>query len=498
MQLSLDYFHQKLCDAFPGSVTYVKEQELVFSSIEVLAAYEPDNTKHILYVDISLDEPPTTSRETTVITSTSRLHLFPHSTVVEVCDDIDLIDVYRTLSRELHAWLEWTEKVNHAIVQHADLQEIVDITKSFVHNPMYIADSSFKVIASTVGEMGEVSAIWNYQQKYGYLPYQVMQTLIETGELKLLTDSPHAFKIKSQAFNLPFISKSIHRHNEHYGYFFIIKLYGELSDCELEVAEYLGQLLSSAMFYEKSYFEISGFYHEHFFVDIIERKLTDLALIANQLKPLHWKTDGDYMLFHIDTAEDNVAIQHHIMGILGDSLQAQCLVYKDCVLGIMNDCSGRLDSIQEQLSSLARNFNRRVVLSDQFIHFCDLGLYFEQTSFALSFLKEQAAPIGLTSYGDLFLRHVNSLIDDHIPECRLVELLRMHDLTHGTDYCNTLYSWLVCDKNTVKAAQRLFIHRNTLIYRLDKINEISLLTAESVNDQARLILSLHKYCANDA
>ena len=41
-----------------------------------------------------------------------------------------------------------------------------------------------------------------------------------------------------------------------------------------------------------------------------------------------------------------------------------------------------------------------------------------------------------------------------------------------TDLMNTLYEYLDCSQNTQLAAERLFIHKNTLLYRINKIRSV--------------------------
>lgn len=47
-----------------------------------------------------------------------------------------------------------------------------------------------------------------------------------------------------------------------------------------------------------------------------------------------------------------------------------------------------------------------------------------------------------------------------------------HDQKHGTDFVKTLEIYFECNGNVSIAAKKLFLHRNSLIYRMDKIKEI--------------------------
>lgn len=47
-----------------------------------------------------------------------------------------------------------------------------------------------------------------------------------------------------------------------------------------------------------------------------------------------------------------------------------------------------------------------------------------------------------------------------------------YDISHGTQNLQTLKSYLECNRNVSQAASELYIHRNTMIYRLDKLKEL--------------------------
>ena len=57
-----------------------------------------------------------------------------------------------------------------------------------------------------------------------------------------------------------------------------------------------------------------------------------------------------------------------------------------------------------------------------------------------------------------------------VPEC--LRKLIMYDRENNTTFVETLEYYIFAVKNSKKAAEMLHIHRNTLLYRLDKIYEI--------------------------
>lgn len=50
--------------------------------------------------------------------------------------------------------------------------------------------------------------------------------------------------------------------------------------------------------------------------------------------------------------------------------------------------------------------------------------------------------------------------------------IKQYDITHQTDYLNTLYHYLHNNQSILKTAADLFLHRNTVNYRISKIEEL--------------------------
>lgn len=70
-------------------------------------------------------------------------------------------------------------------------------------------------------------------------------------------------------------------------------------------------------------------------------------------------------------------------------------------------------------------------------------------------------------------------------------VLQQHDETQQTEYMKTLRVYLEQNLNAVQTANRLFIHRSTLLYRLERIK--ALLESELDNPEELLYLSLSFY-----
>ena len=70
------------------------------------------------------------------------------------------------------------------------------------------------------------------------------------------------------------------------------------------------------------------------------------------------------------------------------------------------------------------------------------------------------------------------------------ELLEEEDRVSGTQFYNTLKEYLLCGCNVGATASQLFIHRNTMIYRLTKIKEILNLNVNEPAAARRILLQM--------
>ena len=52
------------------------------------------------------------------------------------------------------------------------------------------------------------------------------------------------------------------------------------------------------------------------------------------------------------------------------------------------------------------------------------------------------------------------------------EQISAYDKEHGTEYFDTLKTYLLCEQNIALIAQRMHIHKNTVGYRLQRIEEL--------------------------
>ena len=66
--------------------------------------------------------------------------------------------------------------------------------------------------------------------------------------------------------------------------------------------------------------------------------------------------------------------------------------------------------------------------------------------------------------------------------------LAEHDRTKNTQYCETLYYYLICSRSLKKTCDVLFTHRNTVLYRIRRMQEDFSIPIDDIFSHTELLL----------
>ena len=89
--------------------------------------------------------------------------------------------------------------------------------------------------------------------------------------------------------------------------------------------------------------------------------------------------------------------------------------------------------------------------------------------------------------------HLIHLASDKVELFRLchpaLKYLQEYDKKNKSDYYNTLRVFIINDRNLVRSADKLYIHRNTLVYRVNRIVGLTGIDLNNYKVKNHLLLS---------
>lgn len=150
---------------------------------------------------------------------------------------------------------------------------------------------------------------------------------------------------------------------------------------------------------------------------------------------------------------------------------------------------GRLEKLSEMLAE-----NGRIIASDPYevlqdtlqqYQYCITALRlaeFEESRGKIIFVWKYKVLINFLSY---VTEHQFSATKFH-----LTEAIRTYDFQHRTEYFATLRAYLLCNRDPFLTADRLHIHKNTVNYRLQRLNKLFALDLSDTHSIVYLYVSL--------
>ena len=148
-----------------------------------------------------------------------------------------------------------------------------------------------------------------------------------------------------------------------------------------------------------------------------------------------------------------------------------------------------------QFLSLLKNYKAHCGISNLFYSLLDLPDYRRQALDALRYGALNNPGGCIYYYSDYYLPAILTPCFLQLPACSwispVITAVREYDLEHDTDYLETLQVFINSLCSTSLAAEELHMHRNSLMYRLRKIEEIADCTLKDKDTFLHLIISFY-------
>ena len=147
------------------------------------------------------------------------------------------------------------------------------------------------------------------------------------------------------------------------------------------------------------------------------------------------------------------------------------------------------DSLVRRISPYAEHVNARMGISNRFEDASKANLFAPQAFYALeqnrASLVRRFFPEALS-----YLIHCQDEKLQFAARHPAVFQLEQLSILRNTDYLATMREYLMCDRSVKRTAERLFLHRNTIIYRIDQARQSAEFDLEDDYERHYLLYSL--------
>jgi hypothetical protein len=214
-----------------------------------------------------------------------------------------------------------------------------------------------------------------------------------------------------------------------------------------------------------------------------------------------WPMEDSYFLVIFELSDER-RLAHGALYICRhletDAPHSCAVVYEERIIWLVTTekaapGSRKRDS-RQLTASIAREFNCRAGISKPFTGLTELRSAWLQAGAALRLGRKKDPQLWVYDFSGYTLEYVLERAASEIPAGYLLHpaaaTLRELDKNTGAAYIKTLRYYFDCRCDTGRAAEKLYIHRTTLIRRLERIAELTGLDLDRPGETMSLAISL--------
>ncbi len=375
----------------------------------------------------------------------------------------------------------WAQRLQHILNTGGGLYELCVAAIDFFQNPLYIHDENFNILAMPMWVVGMTKILVDEVTGNATVPLEKIQSF-QVNPAYIKTLSTHGAQMWNPSYNSHrVLYVNIWADEKYCGRFLINELNSSLKPSQFTMAEYFTKILSVA--FQRNLFKSNN---ATTFEKILYRLLCgekiDEAYLLERLQMVGWERNHRYVCFQLRLREDSnhLLSARKLSSTVGIFLKKSfsfpvgSTVYTVCNL----TQSGYTGAVCEEIMlHLGQTTNAVIGSSSSFTDFMEIEEYCRQAGTAIE-VGRRRDPEGryypFHRYVlDYILYHCLSEYSPQAVCSAAIRRLYASDQEKHTDYLKTLQSYFDNNCQQTATAHALYIHRSTLTYRLEKIQELT-------------------------
>lgn len=385
-----------------------------------------------------------------------------------------LENVYNTIENYIEKFESWEKKLFQTIYQEGSLQVLVDLSKPIFMNPIFIVDELDYVCARTSHELGMVNEEWDFIITNGRMPFEKVSAIYLNdefnGNLEQLSQENYPFIFSPPGMyhrGINFRIPSPLHENKYLGTFIIIENETPITVGMLHISRILADAICEWLSNHKNNHVLKT--SDYIFTQLLEGQEIIIKEFNTQ-RLLAGYGESDFILAVI--ASQNKKYLKHIINYVESSIEgARCFEYKDDLLVICSLNLG-MKNIGDIFQSICSYNKVRIGISYRFKELIALRSSYKQAKTALLCKKDQIVEMDTESAMEYFISEIERILHGTDMCHPALGELEQYDKKHGTHYFETLQIYLQNERSLVETAKALNVHRNSLIYRIERIKKI--------------------------
>ena len=379
------------------------------------------------------------------------------------------------------------------------LQNLINTAYEMLKSPIIIIDNAYKLLAMSKPALANRPDL-ERQRQFGYVEsfnIEEMKKELIYERTRNATNPYYAPKTESSINNTAWMHVLIPVYGIEAALLSVMELDHSFKHYDYEITSFLSKLVSTELQKNDFYKSNRALMHSLFMADLLEGQLHDDTVIA-RVKQLGWSLSDEMYLMTIfdryygifDHKAQLICNQIQILNSKSRWAILENKIVFLLILSRSDDTEALWDSLREYL----KKNKLTAAVSDRFSDIYSIRWKNMQCEAAFD-IGSDIDPDGLLYfYGDYSLHHIGSVALEKFPKSVFfhpgVIAMEVYDKENGTNLLETVKEYLNVINDPGVVASKLFIHKNTLFYRIKKAKELFDLDLNSGYERMRISMTI--------
>ena len=395
----------------------------------------------------------------------------------------DVQYIFESVLNIFEKYLSWNQDILSLIATNKLLQTVLDMGIKYLNNPVAVFDNSMALIAMAGKLPPNIeSTPWEEITSKGYIEgigFSIEKQKLMSQNLQC-SEYPFLFYPDDHDKNNVHMAAGLFLDNYQIGAICSTNINAPITKGQLALFSIL-KSHTETLLRKNSHHRALSDGIDHYIDMLLQGFQIDEVAVAYYLSRRKWKIDDNFCILFFcqrDKAEfdflERESLTFRIGKVLADTYVSS---YEYGILAVVHNYEKveKGNQFYEKLEHLAGNSNLICGISMELNDYMCINYAFTQAKMALQekYLQPDKA---IYHFSDHYTEHIMSSIDvsNSFKSLCHPKILRVfnRDKAQGRELIHTLYTFLTNGRNLSATAKSLHLHRNTLLYRIERYSEL--------------------------
>ena len=417
-----------------------------------------------------------------------------------VLDADNPLEIFSMVQDVFDRMRQWDIRIQASLSQRHPLQEILDASKAIFNNPMFIHNNEFVILAETGYRAGMAQR--DRDKRSG----QTMVALSTINDFK--TDAvyqkglreKHADMFPSEQTGYRILFRNLWNADIYLGRILVNEIDSSIIPGDYLALDYLGDLLE--------YYLQGGLLKQfsidndadHLLISMCDGEQVDERQIMDLLQFQRWNRTDRYICMRIVTEQKdfNLISSYAVLNQIEYQISTGHAFFHENGITVVVNLSYNHEKPADAVSRIAvlmREGLLKIGVSSEIRDFYQISKAYNKAKIALEFGRISSSMYWYYYFDDFMLDYMAECAGRDIPGELLcssaLRKLREYDQKNNSELYETLLVYLEHERNVLRTANELFIHRSTLTYRLERIQKLIGVDLNKPEERLKLLVSYY-------